>query len=141
MASSSKASAPIAFLLALNLVFFTLVSSQTPSPPPPPPSACPASISSLGTCSSLLNLVLIATLAVGNNTASPCCRALNLLGANVRACICQELVEQVQILLRFQAINVTVGSTVNLTVPVNAMVNTCNLAGPIVGSGDCMITI
>ncbi|OMP06009.1 14 kDa proline-rich protein DC2.15-like protein [Corchorus olitorius] len=142
MASSSKASAPIAFLLALNLVFFTLVSSQTPSPPPPPPSACPAGLLSLGTCTNLLDLLLLnATLGVGNNTASPCCRALGLVGVNVRACICQALAARLQILLRLLSINVTVGSTVNLTVAVNAMVSTCNLTSPIVGSGDCIITI
>ncbi|OMO55136.1 hypothetical protein CCACVL1_27373 [Corchorus capsularis] len=41
MASSSKTSAPIAFLIALNILFFTLVSSQTLSPPPPPRSPPP----------------------------------------------------------------------------------------------------
>ncbi|XVE65057.1 hypothetical protein DITRI_Ditri07aG0151800 [Diplodiscus trichospermus] len=102
----SKSSAPIAFLLALNLLFFTLVSSQPP--PPPPPTTC--RLVSLGVCANLLGLVAL-NITLPTNPGSPCCRVINGLGSTgvqVSACLCRSLTANIVGAIR---LNVTAGAT------------------------------
>ncbi|OMO83106.1 hypothetical protein CCACVL1_11561 [Corchorus capsularis] len=88
MAYSSKASAPIALLLALNLIFSTLVSSSSP-PPPPPPSTCIPILSSTA-CIALLGVLNVdASISIGSNPSNLCCTSiLGLIGVSADACIC-----------------------------------------------------
>ncbi|OMP05507.1 hypothetical protein CCACVL1_01875 [Corchorus capsularis] len=127
MASSSKASAPIAFFLALNLLFFTLVSSQTPSPPPPPPSPCPGGLLSGFFC---LNLLGSALFNITLGTPSPCCsNVLGLLGINAGVCLCPEIARIAQ-LLGF-------GTGINITYALGNVLSSCNI--PITSGKLCII--
>ncbi|KAK8529417.1 hypothetical protein V6N13_102337 [Hibiscus sabdariffa] len=79
---TSKASAALVFLLSLNFVLFTLVTSLTPfplpAPPPPlPPPSCPSQL-----------LVTCAPLAAPPGPPSPCCRSLASLGPAAAPCLC-----------------------------------------------------
>ncbi|KAH1106371.1 hypothetical protein J1N35_010139 [Gossypium stocksii] len=97
---ASKASAPIVFLLALNLLFFTLVSSQSPTPmPAPPPSSC--NVLNLGVCAQVLGSVALG-ITVRQSTAAPCCALIgDLAGTNVEvaACLCTRLLSTSSILI------------------------------------------
>lgn len=93
---ASKALAATALLLALNLLFFTLVSSTSvPCPPPPKPkhhhkkppakAVCPKDTLKLGVCADLLNDLLHAV--VGTPPKSPCCSLIGGL-ADLEAAVC-----------------------------------------------------
>ncbi|KAL6349411.1 hypothetical protein AAG906_034068 [Vitis piasezkii] len=93
---ASKALATTALLLALNLLFFTLVSSTSvPCPPPPKPkhhhkkppakAVCPKDTLKLGVCADLLNDLLHAV--VGTPPKSPCCSLIGGL-ADLEAAVC-----------------------------------------------------
>ncbi|KAK3434567.1 14 kDa proline-rich protein DC2.15 [Eucalyptus grandis] len=95
---ASKALASTAFLLILNLLFFTLVSS-TPLPCAPPPSkphkhhhhsqpakpSCPRDALKLGVCADLLNGLV--NIVVGTPPKTPCCSLLEGL-ADLEAAVC-----------------------------------------------------
>ncbi|CAL5429680.1 unnamed protein product [Camellia sinensis] len=105
---ASKALASTTLLLTLNLLFFTLVSSNYvpcppppsktpshhhyPSPPPnhypsPPPAkaTCPTDTLKLGVCANLLNDLV--HLVVGTPATTPCCSLIGGL-ADLEAAIC-----------------------------------------------------
>ncbi|RVX15615.1 14 kDa proline-rich protein DC2.15 [Vitis vinifera] len=93
---ASKALATTALLLALNLLFFTLVSSTSvPCPPAPKPkhhhkkppakAVCPKDTLKLGVCADLLNDLLHAV--VGTPPKSPCCSLIGGL-ADLEAAVC-----------------------------------------------------
>ncbi|XP_062175466.1 14 kDa proline-rich protein DC2.15-like [Alnus glutinosa] len=100
----SKAIATIAFLVSLNLLFFTMVTSTyVPCPPPPPktpkhppvkphptpaapkPATCPKDTLKLGVCANLLNDLV--HLVVGTPPKTPCCSLIQGL-ADVEAAVC-----------------------------------------------------
>ncbi|CBI31906.3 unnamed protein product, partial [Vitis vinifera] len=74
---ASKALATTALLLALNLLFFTLVSSTS--------AVCPKDTLKLGVCADLLNDLLHAV--VGTPPKSPCCSLIGGL-ADLEAAVC-----------------------------------------------------
>ncbi|XP_010264242.1 PREDICTED: 14 kDa proline-rich protein DC2.15-like [Nelumbo nucifera] len=94
---ASKSSASLALLLALNLLFFTLVSSTyVPCPPPPkkptpkPPKppvypSCPRDTLKLGVCANLLNDLV--HLVIGTPPKYPCCTLIEGL-ADLEAAVC-----------------------------------------------------
>ncbi|XP_052210316.1 14 kDa proline-rich protein DC2.15-like [Diospyros lotus] len=97
MASKSVASA--ALLLSLNLLFFTLVSSNhVPCPPPPPPKApgcppspatatCPRDTLKLGVCANVLKSLL--NIVVGTPPKMPCCSLIEgLVDLEAAVCLC-----------------------------------------------------
>ncbi|KAE8038697.1 hypothetical protein FH972_011176 [Carpinus fangiana] len=95
---ASMAIATIAFLVSLNLLFFTMVTStHVPCPPPPktqkhptpaagkPAAACPKDTLKLGVCANLLNDLV--HLVVGTPPKTPCCSLIQGL-ADVEAAVC-----------------------------------------------------
>ncbi|GMH09526.1 hypothetical protein Nepgr_011367 [Nepenthes gracilis] len=98
--ANSKVLATPTLLLALNILFFTLVSSTGTCPPPKspkphhhhhkapsPPAAgtCPRDALKLGVCADLLNDLI--HLVVGTPPKSPCCSLLEGL-ADLEAAVC-----------------------------------------------------
>jgi hypothetical protein len=100
----SKAITTIAFLVSLNLLFFTMVTSTyvpCPTPPPktpkhppvkphptpaaPKPTTCPKDTLKLGVCANLLNDLV--HLVVGTPPKTPCCSLIQGL-ADVEAAVC-----------------------------------------------------
>ncbi|XP_030973175.1 putative lipid-binding protein AIR1 isoform X2 [Quercus lobata] len=74
-----KASAAMAFLLSLNLLFFTMVTSTT--------STCPKDTLKLGVCANLLNDLV--HLVVGTPPKSPCCSLIHgLVDPEAAICLC-----------------------------------------------------
>uniref|UniRef100_A0A7C9DUD3 Bifunctional inhibitor/plant lipid transfer protein/seed storage helical domain-containing protein n=1 Tax=Opuntia streptacantha TaxID=393608 RepID=A0A7C9DUD3_OPUST len=107
---ASKALASTSLLLCLNLVFFTLVSSNyVPCPPPPPKSPsgghhggspstpstpatpvpsygkCPRDALKLGVCANVLGNLL--NIVIGTPPKTPCCSLINGL-ADLEAAVC-----------------------------------------------------
>ncbi|KAK2356202.1 hypothetical protein P8452_76070 [Trifolium repens] len=92
----------VAIILALNLLFFTMVTSNyVPCPPPPPkghshghghshpvPSSnyptCPRDTIKLGVCADVLGLINV---QLGKPPKTPCCSLLDGL-ANLEAAVC-----------------------------------------------------
>ncbi|KAK9148110.1 hypothetical protein Scep_006867 [Stephania cephalantha] len=105
---ATKALASTTLLLALNLLFFTLVSSDyVPCPPPPPPKTpkcppsppksppapkpskayCPRDTIKLGVCANLLDDLV--HLVVGTPAKQPCCSLIEgLLDLEAAVCLC-----------------------------------------------------
>ncbi|XP_052209237.1 14 kDa proline-rich protein DC2.15-like [Diospyros lotus] len=85
---ASKSLASTALLLSLNLLFFTLVSSQPASPPttpaPSPVGGCPR----LGVCVKLLDD--LATVLIGGPTNNQCCSLFpgTELDLQASSCLC-----------------------------------------------------
>ncbi|XP_075667870.1 putative lipid-binding protein AIR1 isoform X1 [Castanea sativa] len=74
-----KAIATMAFLLSLNLLFFTMVTSTT--------STCPKGTLKLGVCANLLNDLV--HLVVGTPPKSPCCSLIRgLVDLEAAVCLC-----------------------------------------------------
>ncbi|XP_071696851.1 14 kDa proline-rich protein DC2.15-like [Rutidosis leptorrhynchoides] len=72
------------FLLTLNLLFFTLVSSN----PTKHVTTCPKDALKLGVCANLLN-DLIHGVVVGDPPVTPCCALLdNLVDLEAAVCLC-----------------------------------------------------
>ncbi|XWS38543.1 hypothetical protein CRYUN_Cryun19dG0140200 [Craigia yunnanensis] len=123
---ASKTVASTAFLLSLNLLFFTLVSSsyvpcpptpKSPKPPhksaPPPekPASCPKDTLKLGVCADLLNIVHV---IVGTPEKTPCCNLLSgLAEAEAAVCLCTALKANV------------LGSNLNIPVSLSLLLNYC----------------
>lgn len=95
---ASKANASAALLLALNLIFFTMVSGcgttcvPTPKPPNPTPTPttpsigrCPTDTLKLGVCVNLLNGLV--NLELGKPPKKPCCSLIQGL-ADLEAAVC-----------------------------------------------------
>ncbi|XP_031098483.1 14 kDa proline-rich protein DC2.15-like [Ipomoea triloba] len=99
MAKAAAASS-LTLFLALNLLFFTVVSStNVPCPPPPPkhqppsPSSssqagkCPKDALKLGVCANLLTDLL--NLVVGSPATTPCCSLIaGLVDLEAAVCLC-----------------------------------------------------
>ncbi|KAM3699840.1 hypothetical protein ACJW31_05G056300 [Castanea mollissima] len=97
----SKAIATMAFLLSLNLLFFTMVTSTNVASPPPlntpqhsqpnlptnNPSTCPKDTLKLGVCANFLNDLV--HLVVGTPPKSPCCSLIHgLVDLEAAICLC-----------------------------------------------------
>uniref|UniRef100_A0A803NW37 Bifunctional inhibitor/plant lipid transfer protein/seed storage helical domain-containing protein n=1 Tax=Cannabis sativa TaxID=3483 RepID=A0A803NW37_CANSA len=132
MASSM---ATTAFLLSLNLLFFTLVSSTycpppkpkpsplKPSPPMPTPpspgskSSCPKDTLKLGVCADLLNGLV--NIVVGTPSATPCCSLLQgLADLDAAVCLCTAIKAQV------------LGINLNVPVSLSLLLNQCGKKSP-----------
>ncbi|OMO55144.1 A/G-specific adenine DNA glycosylase-like protein [Corchorus capsularis] len=116
MASSSKASAPIAALfLAFNLVFCTLVSSQIPPlfPGFPPQVSCPGGLLSASLCfSRAIGVITTNSNSTIGSNISPCCIYLRGLGTGTQlnttaTCICGIIRYVDAVLLPFISVNAT----------------------------------
>ena len=102
---ASKAIATMAFLLSLNLLFFTMVTSTNAACPPPlktpkhtpqhsqpnlptnKPATCPKDTLKLGVCANLLND--LAHLVVGTPPKTPCCSLIQgLVDLEAAVCLC-----------------------------------------------------
>ncbi|XP_022946350.1 14 kDa proline-rich protein DC2.15-like [Cucurbita moschata] len=98
---ASKLSSPIALLLLVNLLFFTMViSTYVPCPPPPPkphkptplrqpPSIlkCPKDTLKLGVCADLLDGLV--HVVIGSPPKSPCCTLIQgLVDLEAVVCLC-----------------------------------------------------
>nr|GMD82515.1 14 kDa proline-rich protein DC2.15-like [Ipomoea batatas] len=89
--AKAAAVSSLTLFLALNLLFFTVVSStNVPCPPPPPkPQAgkCPKDALKLGVCANLLTDLL--NLVVGSPATTPCCSLIGgLVDLEAAACLC-----------------------------------------------------
>ncbi|CAI8609614.1 unnamed protein product [Vicia faba] len=86
----------VAIILALNILFFTAVTSNyVPCPPPPPKDhshhhshpknpTCPRDTIKLGVCADILGLINV---ELGKPPKTPCCSLLDGL-ANLEAAVC-----------------------------------------------------
>ncbi|XP_050226785.1 14 kDa proline-rich protein DC2.15-like [Mercurialis annua] len=130
---ASRTIASTAFLLALNLLFFTLVSStycppSTPKghpskpikPSPVPsykPAKCPKDTIKLGVCLNLLNDLLSVT--IGTPPKTPCCSLLaDLVDLEAAVCICTTLKASVA------------GISLNVPVNLSLLLNYCGKKVP-----------
>ena len=130
---ASKAITSAAFLLTLNLLFFTLVSSThhtTPCPPPPPPPSkcpppskphhhkghCPTDTLKLGVCADLLSLVHV---VVGTPATYPCCSLIDgLVDLEAAVCLCTAIKANV------------LGINLNIPVSLSLLLNYCGKKVP-----------
>ncbi|XP_071703804.1 14 kDa proline-rich protein DC2.15-like isoform X2 [Rutidosis leptorrhynchoides] len=121
---SSSASATIAFLLTLNLIFFTLVASTSCPPPPskphqhkhhhhkPAPATCPKDTLKLGVCADVLNDLV--HLVVGTPPKTPCCSLLgDLVDLEAAVCLCTAIKANV------------LGINLNVPVSLSLLLNYC----------------
>ncbi|KAI3706934.1 hypothetical protein L6452_25029 [Arctium lappa] len=84
---ASSALRTTAILLTLNLLFFTLVSSQAS----PAEATCPTNALKFGVCAGFLSN-LVAGITVGTPPSIPCCNLLSgLVQFEAAACLCQAL--------------------------------------------------
>ncbi|KAL4592124.1 hypothetical protein LXL04_005108 [Taraxacum kok-saghyz] len=125
---ASRALATTAFLLALNLVFFTLVSSTscpppavTPSPKPPKhhhhKATCPKDTLKLGVCANVLNDLV--HLVVGTPAKTPCCSLIgNVVDLEAAVCLCTALKANV------------LGINLNVPVSLSLLLNVCGKKVP-----------
>ncbi|CAI0490593.1 unnamed protein product [Linum tenue] len=103
---ASRAAASTALLLALNLLFFTLVSS-TYCPPP----------AALGVCANLLNDLV--HLVVGTPATTPCCSLLgDLVDLEAAVCLCTALKANV------------LGLNLNVPIALSLLLNVCGKTAP-----------
>ncbi|MBA0740911.1 hypothetical protein Gogos_014094 [Gossypium gossypioides] len=118
---ASKRSASMALFLALNILFFSLVSatcrscSSSGSNPTPTPSArgrCPRDALKLGVCANVLSLVNV---TVGSPPVMPCCSLLNgLVDLEAAACLCTAIRANV------------LGLNLNIPVSLSLLLNVCS---------------
>ena len=124
---ASRALATTAFLLALNLVFFTLVSSTscpsptgpvTPNPPKQQKKAtCPKDTLKLGVCANLLNDLV--HLVVGTPANTPCCSLIgNLADLDAAVCLCTAIKANV------------LGINLNVPISLSLLLNVCGKKVP-----------
>ncbi|XP_024985855.1 14 kDa proline-rich protein DC2.15-like [Cynara cardunculus var. scolymus] len=84
---ASSALRTMAFLLALNLLFFTLVSSQTL----PAEATCPTTGLKFGVCAGFLSN-LLGGIVVGTPPSIPCCNLIfGLVDLEAAACLCKAI--------------------------------------------------
>ncbi|XP_038687167.1 14 kDa proline-rich protein DC2.15-like [Tripterygium wilfordii] len=123
----SKALASTTLLLSLNLLFFTLVSSNhVPCPPPPthkhhsPPPAskgkCPLDTLKLGVCADILGLVNV---VIGSPPVKPCCSLIQgIADLEAALCLCTAIKANV------------LGINLNVPVSLSLILNTCGKKVP-----------
>ncbi|KAB2001879.1 hypothetical protein ES319_D11G026500v1 [Gossypium barbadense] len=121
----SKRSASIALLLALNILFFSLVSANcgscsssgsnprpTPTPTPSARGRCPRDALKLGVCANVLNLVNV---TVGSPPVMPCCSLLNgLVDLEAAACLCTAIRANI------------LGINLNIPISLSLLLNVCS---------------
>ncbi|KAB2055299.1 hypothetical protein ERO13_A11G026000v2 [Gossypium hirsutum] len=121
----SKRSASTALLLALNILFFSLVSANcgscsssgsnprpTPTPTPSARGRCPRDALKLGVCANVLNLVNV---TVGSPPVMPCCSLLNgLVDLEAAACLCTAIRANI------------LGINLNIPVSLSLLLNVCS---------------
>lgn len=124
---ASRALATTAFLLTLNLLFFTLVTS-TSCPPPPKPhkhhhhhhhkaATCPKDTLKLGVCANVLNDLV--HLVVGTPATTPCCSLLgDLVDLEAAVCLCTAIKANV------------LGINLNVPVSLSLLLNYCGKKVP-----------
>ncbi|XP_024985646.1 14 kDa proline-rich protein DC2.15-like [Cynara cardunculus var. scolymus] len=107
--ASARALGTTAFLLTLNLLFFTLVSATSSSPK----ATCPRDALKLGVCANLLN-DLVHGVVVGAPPKTPCCSLIeNLVDLEVAVCLCTAIKANV------------LGINLNVPVSLSLLVNYC----------------
>lgn len=113
MCSSKKPSSLLALLLALNLLFFSLVSAQPVVPAPSPtPTLCPRGPLPILSCVGVLGFLNI---TVGNPIA-PCCTLIRgLTDAQASSCLCTAI---------------SFANFVSIRVNLSAVLNRCNQTAP-----------
>ncbi|PPS01811.1 hypothetical protein GOBAR_AA18853 [Gossypium barbadense] len=90
----------MAFFLALNILFFSLVSR------------CPRDALKLGVCANVLNLVNV---TVGSPPVMPCCSLLNgLVDLEAAACLCTAIRANI------------LGINLNIPVSLSLLLNVCS---------------
>ncbi|XP_022945740.1 14 kDa proline-rich protein DC2.15-like [Cucurbita moschata] len=128
---ASKLSSPIALLLLVNLLFFTIVSSTyVPCPPPPPkphkptpswqpPSLlkCPKDTLKLGVCAYLLDGLV--HVVIGSPPKSPCCTLIQgLVDLEAAVCLCTAVKTK------------ALGLQIDLSVSLSLLLNYCGKKVP-----------
>ncbi|WCJ25960.1 Bifunctional inhibitor/lipid-transfer protein/seed storage 2S albumin superfamily protein [Euphorbia peplus] len=134
---ASKTQASSALLLALNLIFITLVSSSNcPPPPSPKPSpstpyvpkpspatpspkaaSCPVDTLKLGVCANVLKGLL--GLTIGTPPKTPCCSLISdLVDLEAAVCLCTTIKASV------------LGINLNLPVNLSLLLNYCDKKVP-----------
>ncbi|KAL1826365.1 hypothetical protein DCAR_0205465 [Daucus carota subsp. sativus] len=129
---ASKSSASVALFFALNILFFSLVSScdfcpgpkpkpkPTPTPYPyPTPSAgkCPKDALKLGVCADVLNLVH--NVVIGSPPTLPCCSLLEgLVNLEAALCLCTAIKANI------------LGINLNLPISLSLVLNNCGKQVP-----------
>ncbi|KAG1360859.1 14 kDa proline-rich protein DC2.15 [Cocos nucifera] len=119
--------ASTSLLLALNLLFFTLVSSTSvPCPPPPSkptptpsPSSgkCPINTLKLGVCANVLNGLI--NVSLGKPPKKPCCTLLEgLVDLEAAVCLCTALKANI------------LGIKLNVPVDLSLLLNYCGKKVP-----------
>ncbi|KAI3711027.1 hypothetical protein L2E82_40829 [Cichorium intybus] len=123
---ASRELATTAFLLTLNLLFFTLVSSTSCPPPPTIPKphkhhhhkpTCPKDTLKLGVCANVLNDLV--HLVVGTPAKTPCCSLLgDLVDLEAAVCLCTAIKANV------------LGINLNVPVSLSLLLNYCGKKVP-----------
>ncbi|KAK7330739.1 hypothetical protein VNO77_24938 [Canavalia gladiata] len=140
---ATKASSSVALFLALNLLFFALVSAcgKSPGPNPNPnpkpigranPSSggsspsggsnnsgtkCPRDVLKLALCTNVLNGLL--NLTLGQPPKAPCCSLFNgLIDLEASVCLCTALKADI------------LGIVLNIPISLNLLLNTCSKKVP-----------
>ncbi|KAG4118584.1 hypothetical protein ERO13_A12G148725v2 [Gossypium hirsutum] len=120
---ASKRSASMALFLALNILFFSLVSATCrscsssgsnpiPTPTPSARGRCPRDALKLGVCAKVLSLVNV---TVGSPPVMPCCSLLNgLVDLEAAACLCTAIRANV------------LGLNLNVPVSLSLLLNVCS---------------
>ncbi|KAG8476823.1 hypothetical protein CXB51_031091 [Gossypium anomalum] len=120
---ASKRSASMALFLALNILFFSLVSATcrscsssgsnpTPTPTPSARGRCPRDALKFGVCANVLSLVNV---TVGSPPVMPCCSLLNgLVDLEAAACLCTAIRANV------------LGLNLNVPVSLSLLLNVCS---------------
>ncbi|KAH1080311.1 hypothetical protein J1N35_020072 [Gossypium stocksii] len=122
---ASKRSASMTLLLALIILFFSLVSATCPScsssgstltSTSSAQGSCPMDILQLRVCANVLNLVNV---TVGSPQALPCCSLLDgLVDIDAAACLCTAIRANV------------LGINLNAQVALDLIVNACSMEVP-----------
>lgn len=120
---ASKNSASLVIFLALNLLFFAVVSgcgtcgSPAPKPKPKPTKAtCPKDTLKLGVCANILGLVGV---EVGSPPTKPCCALIEgLADLEAAVCLCTAIKAKV------------LGNNLNVPVSLSLLLNVCGKKVP-----------
>ncbi|KAL3610408.1 hypothetical protein D5086_001428 [Populus alba] len=130
---ASKSTTSLALFLAVNLLFFSLVTAKSSSCPPPPkpkptptvptptpnPSGgkCPKDALKLGVCADLLGSLLNVT--VGTPPVKPCCSVIQgLLDLEAAVCLCTAIKANI------------LGINLNIPVSLSLLLNVCGKKVP-----------
>ncbi|KAL8266477.1 hypothetical protein R6Q59_003821 [Mikania micrantha] len=119
----SKSNASLVLFLALNLLFFAMVSgcgtcgSPTPKPKPKPTKGtCPRDTLKLGVCADLLGLVSV---QLGSPPTKPCCSLIQgLADLEAAVCLCTAIKANV------------LGINLNVPVSLSLILNDCGKKFP-----------